>query len=260
LVRTSPGRSVITKLIFSRFSSAYPKYTLYFNVPKSSHISPSCSSARTASSNQPITNVYKLTLCLSVHNVIQLLLLSTLRPAPVTSDVASISGYFRRCVHLRLLPTLHPAPVTSDVASISGYFRRCVQLLLLPKLRPSLVTSDVASSSCYFRRCVHLRLLPTLHPSPVTSDVASSSCYFLRCVHLRLLPTLRPSPVTSDVASISGYFRRCVHLQLLPTLRPLTALRTQYQPLHAANVPTPHDHSQQNQAPPHALLNTVLFS
>ena len=232
MVRTSPGRSVITKLIFSRFSSAYPKYTLYFNVPKSSHISPSCSSARTASSNQPITNVYKLTLCLSVHNVIQLLLLSTLRPAPVTSDVASISGYFRRCV----------------------------QLLLLPKLRPSLVTSDVASSSCYFRRCVHLRLLPTLHPSPVTSDVASSSCYFLRCVHLRLLPTLRPSPVTSDVASISGYFRRCVHLQLLPTLRPLTALRTQYQPLHAANVPTPHDHSQQNQAPPHALLNTVLFS
>ena len=148
MVRTSPGRSVITKLIFSRFSSAYPKYTLYFNVPKSSHISPSCSSARTASSNQPITNVYKLTLCLSVHNVIQLLLLSTLRPAPVTSDVASISGYFRRCVHL----------------------------------------------------------------------------------------------------------------QLLPTLRPLTALRTQYQPLHAANVPTPHDHSQQNQAPPHALLNTVLFS
>jgi len=30
--------------------------------------------------------------------------------------------------------------------------------------------------------------------------------------------------------------------------------------VHAANVPAPHDHSQQNQAPPHAVLNTVLFS
>jgi len=27
-----------------------------------------------------------------------------------------------------------------------------------------------------------------------------------------------------------------------------------------ANVPAPHNHSQQNQAPPHAVLNTVLFS
>jgi len=30
--------------------------------------------------------------------------------------------------------------------------------------------------------------------------------------------------------------------------------------MHAANVPAPHDHSQQNQAPPHAVLNTALFS
>jgi hypothetical protein len=146
LVRTSPGRSDITKLNFSRFSSVYPKCTLYFNVRKSPHIPASCSNARTSvvrSANNECTQINPMPVCTQLYT------------APVTSDVASNSCYFSRCVQLTLLPKLRPAPVTSDASS--DYFRR-------------------SSSSCYFRLCVHLRLLPTLGPTLVTSDVESIHC------------------------------------------------------------------------------------